>query len=30
MSEIDIKNGQAAEAAAEEKPHCMVLRTEDW
>ena len=28
MSEIDIKNGQAAEAAAEEKPHCMVLRTE--
>ena len=28
MSEIDIMNGQAAEAAAEEKPHCMVLRTE--
>ena len=28
MSEIDIKNGQAAEAAAEDKPHCMVLRTE--
>ena len=28
MSEIDIKNGQAAEAAAEDKLHCMVLRTE--
>jgi len=28
MSEIDIINGQAAGAAAEEKPHCMVLRTE--
>lgn len=28
MSETDIKNGQAAEAAAEDKPHCMVLRTE--